>query len=531
MSEQHGGAHRAGEQQEGGSQHGEGGQEGDGSKPGRFEMGGVAKHALIYALGSILSRAISFVMLPIYTRYLTPADYGVMGLIVMTLDFISIVAGGQIALAVFRFYHKTDDPVEKDTVVSTAFIVLVTSYVLVGLGSFLAADFLSDLLFPGANHGDLVRWAAAALACQSLIFVPLTYARVQDRSGLFVAANLVRLITGLTGNIALVVFAGMGVKGVFISALISNIITGGWLTTWLIRDVGVRLSTNTLKQLARYGIPMVGMQFATFLATFGDRYFLQASAGEAEVGLYNLAYQFGFLLAMLGAMAFEQVWAPKRFEVARRPDSDEILSNAFVYSSAWLFIVAVGMNLFIGDIFRVMTQPEFFPAARLVPIIVVAYILQAWSTQHDIGVLIKERTEFLTLANWIAAVVAIASYALLIPLLGALGAACGTILAFGTRWVLTYRYSQRLWRVEYRWSPVVRMALISVAFVGTGILIPELPILTSMALHTAMFGLFLLVGWYGGVLQPEEKASAKALTRKGIARVRALRRRSGPPAN
>ena len=79
-------------------------------------MGQVGKHALIYGLGIVLSRAVSFIMLPIYTRYLTPSDYGVMELIGMTLDVISMIAGAQIALGILRYYHKAQHVVEKQAV-------------------------------------------------------------------------------------------------------------------------------------------------------------------------------------------------------------------------------------------------------------------------------------------------------------------------------------------------------------------------------------------------------------------------------
>ena len=80
-----------------------------------FQLSRIGKHTLIYSLGVVLSKAVSFFMLPIYTRFLTPADYGVMELIEMTLDIISIVAGAQIAIGIFRYYHKAQSEAEEGT--------------------------------------------------------------------------------------------------------------------------------------------------------------------------------------------------------------------------------------------------------------------------------------------------------------------------------------------------------------------------------------------------------------------------------
>ena len=85
---------------------------------------GVVRHTLIYGLGTLLQKGVSFLMLPLYTRLLTPTDYGILALIDMTLDVISIGAGAQLAYAIFRFYHKADTEAERHTVVSTVFVAL-----------------------------------------------------------------------------------------------------------------------------------------------------------------------------------------------------------------------------------------------------------------------------------------------------------------------------------------------------------------------------------------------------------------------
>lgn len=488
-----------------------------------FSMSGVAKHALVYGLGTIASRAVSFLMLPVYTRYLTPADYGVMGLIELTLDIIAIVAGAQLATGVFRYYHKTEKADEKKAVVSTAFLTLTASYGIVGAACFLGADLISGIVFPNADHSILIRLAAARIALQSTMIVPFAYARLTDRSTLFVTASLGNLLVGLTLNIVLIVGLGWGVLGVFASSLAATILTGMAMTVWTLGRVGVRFSRRATTDLLRFGIPIIGVEFATFAATYGDRFFLQGAGGEDVVGLYHLAYQFGFVLAMVGELPFKQIWAPKRFEVANLPNRDTILSDGFVYSTIWLVTLAVGMALFITDVFRVMTQPEFFSAAAVVPLILVAYVFQAWAGIQDIGILVKERTEYLTVANWIAAGVALTSYALLIPRYLVWGAAIGTVVSFVARWGFTYYFSQRLWPVSYRWEPVVRMSGFALAVVLLGALIPEQPILRSLFVHSALFAIYVMAVWNGGVLSRAEKSRLAEIAARGLEIARAWR--------
>lgn len=493
--------------------------------PSRFGMGSVIKHALVYALGTLLSRVISIIMLPVYTRFLSPEDYGVMTLVEMTLDVLALLAGTQLVLGIFRFYHKADTEEDRRAVVSTAFLTLTASYLVVGTLAFVSAGWLSQLVFGSDEHALLIRVAAANLVSQSLLLVPISFARVRDLSKLVVGSSLAKLVLALGLNILFVVGMRWGIMGIFLSSLITNTLVGGAMVWWLVRRVGVTFSTTHVRSLVRYGIPMVGMQVATFAATFGDRFFLQATGDTAAVGLYNMAYQFGFMLAVLGFSPFDQVWGPKRFEIARRDDRDEVLSEGFLFMNLWLIWLAAACSLFILDFFRILTTPEFYPASRFVHPILLAFVFQCWASVQDIGILVREKTEYLTLANWIAAAVALSGFALLIPRYGAMGAASATIISFFTRWVLTYRFSQRLWRVHYDWAPVLRLALYAGVAVAAGLALPPLGLVPSILARSLLLAVLTGAIGYGGVLTADQRARVWRLLH--TLRERALGRAEG----
>ena len=475
----------------------------------------VGRHAIWYAIGQVLGKAVAFLMLPIYTRYLTPADYGVAALIEMTLDVVAIVAGAQVAAGIFRFYHKADTEGEKKAVVATTLTTLLISYTAFSVAVFFTAAPLSTLVFDSPEHADLIQLAAGSFLLQSLIVVAMAFGRVQDRSRLVVGMNMTKLLLSVGFNLLFVVALRMGVKGVFISTLASNAIVALIYGTWTVRHVGFGIRPDILRSLIRYGVPLIGVQAATFTMTFSDRYFLQAAGDETMVGLYNLAYQFGFLLLMLGFVPIEMVWGPRRFQVARGPNPSQALAKVFRLVCVSVFTIGVGIALFVGDLLRVMSTPPFHPAAEVVPVILVAYVFHGWAMLHDIGVLITERTEYLTIANWVAAAVAVAAFAVLIPQYHAMGAAIGAILAFGTRWGLTYFYSQRLWHVDYEWMPIIRLAVVAVAVSVTSALLPDTGIIASIAIHLALFAVYCGLLWVMPILTAEEKQTGLMLARRG----------------
>ena len=110
-----------------------------------FRMARVGRHTLVYGAGLLLGKAVAFVMLPLYTRYLTPADYGVMQLVDMTLEIVSIFAGTRIAAGVFRYYHKAENEAGRRAVLSTAAILLMALLGTFGVTTALVAPAVSRI--------------------------------------------------------------------------------------------------------------------------------------------------------------------------------------------------------------------------------------------------------------------------------------------------------------------------------------------------------------------------------------------------
>ena len=483
-----------------------------------FKMSRIGRHGLIYGGGVVLSKAVAFLMLPIYTRYLSPADYGVLRLLEMVLEVASIVAGSRLGAGIFWFYHKAQTDAERRKVLSTAMIVLLLSYAVATAAIYVFAPTIAEIALGSVQDVGLVRIAGMGLAFESLFLVPTAYLRLGDRSLLYVSVMTGKLILQVTLNVVFVVFMGLGAKGVLLSTLAGNILTGTGLMIYLVRDVGVRFSNRAARDLIRFGMPFVATQVATFILTFGDRYFLRRVTDTSAVGLYALAYQFGFLLAMLSEVPFSMVWEPARFEIAKRPDRDELFARGFTYFNLVLVTIAVCIALFVGDLLRIMAAPAFLPAADLVPIILIAYVFQSWTLVHNIGIQVREQTGWYTVATWAGAIVAIIGYAVLIPRFYGLGAALATVASFAVREWAVYAVSQRLWPVRYQWGPVIRATLLAVGACVVGVLLPRSNVGISIALRMLVLLAYLACVWQSGVLTASDRLAIRQFLRtRGLA--------------
>lgn len=480
-----------------------------------FGMGNLGRHSMVYGIGIMLTKAVAFLMLPIYTRFLTPADYGILQLVIMILEVASIFAGSRIAFGIFHYYHKAADEEGRRAVLSTALLLLAATYAGAAAAAIAFAPDIATLVFgEDGRFATYVRLAAAGMAFEGLILVPTALFQLRDRSKQFVAVSMVRVVLQVILNLILLIPLQMGVTGVLLSGLIANMLVGGYLTAQVIREVGSRFRLQEAREFLRFGLPLVAMQVATFAFTFGDRWFLNRAAGEAAVGLYGLAYQFGFLVATVGFTPFQRVWDPQRFAVAKRDDRDEIYARVFIYLNLGLISAALAISLFAGDVLRVIAAAPFHSAAAYVPVIVAAYVFHCWANFLNIGIYIREKTEYFTAANWAAAVVAMAGYMVLIPQWLAWGAAVSTLAALIVRVWLSYVFSQRLWPVRYEWAPVARLgAIATTVAVLSGFVLPKLMLPLSLAVHSVLLVAYGVLAW-ALVLRDSDRAALRGIAQR-----------------
>jgi O-antigen/teichoic acid export membrane protein len=480
--------------------------------PAPFRLASLGGYTMMFAVVTILTKAVSFVMLPVYTRYLRPSQYGAMELIELSFDVLTMVAGTRLLGGVFRYYYKAGTETERNAVISTGALLICGGYAAVGAIAYMAATPIATFVLGDASLSGLARIGSLALASQSLTSLPPALLRVQGRFRSVVVVQLARLAMQVALNVLFLVHYLLGPNAIFLSTLLANLCVGGVVLVMVMRPVGLHFSRHAATALYRFGFPLIVVQAATFILTFGDRPFLKAATNLTSVGIYTTAYQFAFALNSLTQTPFSLVWEPKRFEIATHPDHDAIYARVFVYFNVVLMAGALGFAMFTHDVLHLIATKPFYGASDYVPLLVVSIVLQGWAGMHDLGILVSERTKYLAIANWAAAIVTLIAYAILIPRYHLYGAASATVIGYFIRSALTYYFSQRLWPVRYDWEPVIRLVALTAAVYGISAYIPWGPLVYMLPVRISMYIVYLIaVIWFAGVISESDRTAALRL--------------------
>ncbi|MEA5115717.1 MAG: polysaccharide biosynthesis C-terminal domain-containing protein [Geobacteraceae bacterium] len=421
-------------------------------------------HSGIYLLGSLLARAVSFIMLPIYTRNLTPADYGVIELLSMVIDLVGLLLSLRIGQSIYRYYFKYDREEDRNQVLFSSYVTTLASSLLGMVCVLVFADQLASAVFGNGVHMvGLLRLFSLSMVFQGLVETPMVMLRAQQKPWLYLVASITKLVIMLGLNIYFVVFRQLHVEGVIYSALISGAIMTLLLGFYLIRNTGICFSFSKAKEMMGFSLPFMAVGALSFYINFGDRYFLRLFGGGLDqVGVYSLGYKFGFLLTFIAGDPFFNVWDSEKFRIYKEHENPAaVYRSVFLIYAAILAIVAIGISLFGRNVIMIMANREYWRAAELIPVVCLAYIFNCITGYGNMGILVKDRTIEFTYGSIIAAIVVSAGYLLLIPRFGAMGAAWATLLAFAARMVWVLVRSRKYYDMQLEWGRVLGLGAVA----------------------------------------------------------------------
>ena len=419
----------------------------------------IASSTAIYGIGTMLRGLSSFVLLPLYTTYLTVADYGLIELISIVLDLTVLLLGSRVAVGVFKYYSDAPDHRSKGRVIGTAMLLLIIVNLFAIFSIYLLTDTIAHLLDSPDGFGIAIRVFSVYFlfaACNEIYFA---YLRIDDKPIQYVAMNFFKLILQIALNILFIVYLEKGYWGVILGAVISNFVVTVVFTFKLMPRIGFGVSKEQCKNLINFSWPIIVSSIGMYYITFGDRYFIQHYHTIETVGIYALAYKFGFMLFALVWAPFSTYWSANAFDYAKQSGAETLFGNVFLFANVVLIAATAGVVVLTPGFIYIFAQKEYWPAIDVVPWIVVAYVLQCWTEYVRFGILNAAKTKYIAYATYITVFLITLLYYLWIPAEGAVGAAKATLAAFFVRFCIIYYFSQQLFRIDFPWSRIILLVI------------------------------------------------------------------------
>jgi O-antigen/teichoic acid export membrane protein len=454
-----------------------------------------------YTAASILSKLIAVALLPLYTRYLTPADYGAAEVMFAAVVSASIVVRLGLIEALLRFYYRDDE--DPRQVLSSTFAGLFWFATIGALVALPFATQISEALLDRPAAG-LVRISIGGLWVLTMFEFMLTTFRLEERARAYFVTTILNVLITIGLTVVLVVGAGDGARGLLIGSYASGAVFVLALIVAQRRRLSLRFDRALLRRLLRFGLPTMPAEASLYLLNFVDRIIIVRSAGLAEAGLYSLAVKFAQAINVI-VRGFQLAWPPLAYSIRDDDEARGVYATVVTLFVTGCAFAVTGMWLFSRWIVRALAAPEFFGSYKAIGLISTAVTLYALYLVLVVILGRTGRTEFNFPATLAALVANIALNLILVPPLGIVGAALALVASYVVVLVLMYGFTQRLFPVPYEWGRLARVLLTSAALVCIGEFLVPTSGFGGLLIRVALFAAYPLALFASGFFTPGER--------------------------
>ena len=423
----------------------------------------ISKNTLGFSVGTILTKAIAFFLIPVYTRYLTPDDYGIIALVGVIISILSVfyLLGQKGSFGRFYYDYNHDKRELKEYVGTITLSIIGISFIATLILSLFGESFFA-LLIKDVPFNPYILLALWTTFFAILLPFPLVLYQMREKSLIYSFLTILQFIISVSLIIYFVVFLKEGalgsLKGGFFSAIIFFVIACFLLK----KDLSFKIKIKKLKASLHFGLPLIPHALAGWILTLMDRIFLNYYTTLAVVGIYSLGYQIGMVMSLI-ATSINMAWAPFFMSTAKEKgeEAKNIFSQLTTYYMVAILFIGLAMSLFAKDIIFLMATPKYYDSHKIIPIIVGTYVLNGMYYMVANQIFYTKKTKYIPIATFGSALLNILFNYLWIPKYGMMGAAWATLVSFAFMFLFTYIISHKVYPIKYEYSRICKIFIIA----------------------------------------------------------------------
>lgn len=428
----------------------------------------------LYTFSAILVRAIGFLLLPVYTLFLSPEDYGITNLVNSFNGVATYLVAFSLYSAVIRFYtdYKDDRVKLKQFYGTVVFFVFCSGCIFVGLG-FILQELLIRWFFEGIAFYPFVVIALLTLTFSSLHTVHQSIMQGMQAGKKLTIVNLTVFGLQVGLNLLFIGVFKQGAVGVLLATLIINI---GYFIYMVIdlranNLVDFCINKMMLREALKYSIPLMPHNLSTNIASFASRVFINNSGSLSSVGLYSVASQFGTIIDTVQA-SVNKAFSPWFYDVMNL--GDDVGRKEIISLSRFLLILYsllyMGIGLFSQEVIILMTTESYIMSWTAIPILVMAFSVKSiYYFYVNVLFYYIEAARKIFIATIIGSLTDIIIAVALVPNYGMYGAAIAFLIAKIIVVAIVVVMSKRYDDVGYRLMEMLKIVFPSLLFMGAGL--------------------------------------------------------------
>ena len=449
-------------------------------------MSKIIKNITLYTIGNIVPQAAGFFLLPIYTRFLTPADYGIVSSMQVLNTILAVVFTLAVERSVYRLYwdHKTEK--EKKDYLGSIVVALSGIATIVLALLFLFKGFVG-LIYKSIPFYPFYVYAIVTAYFSVFGLVPKIYLQLQQKAGSFVILSIMQFVANTAFILWFVVGLNAGAEGMLKGQMLGCGIMFPVFLFIGFKIINFSFNPSILKESLKFSLPMMPSLLSAWVLNLSDRIFIERYFTLADVGIYSLGYKIAGLVLIISA-AFNLAYNPVFYQLANSDDQVAAKKQLFSYNNTYVMVILLLcflISLFSKDVIVILLDPRYTEAYKIVPIIALAYFISQAGSLMNLSIYQEKKTVAIMMITVFGAILNIGLNFLLVPVLGAYGAAYATVLSFTGLIIIEYWYAKKCYFIPYQWRKIFPAFLLLSFIVILSIYI-NIELYLSLALKTGI---------------------------------------------
>jgi O-antigen/teichoic acid export membrane protein len=424
-----------------------------------------------YLLGLVLIGAANMILLPLYTRHLSPSDFGRYALVeVLALGLISVSSLG-INVSYLKWFAERDSG-SPPVLLGTMLMVNGGAALAAGLGLWAFAANGSGESSVGGQTASFASLLLPLVFLETLQSAFLAHLRARRKAFAFSLTSGIRLVSIAAFSIWLVGERSEGLRGVFAGRVLGDICGLLAMAAYSAADLRIRFSRQIAYAMTAYGLPVMGGSLLTMVLDGSGRFFLNHYSSLEQVGLYGVAIKISGVMRMLVVYPFVTAWGGLIFQIAQKPGARLIYSKIMSYALVLSVAFALAFSLLSPFFLKLLATGEYSGSLSVVPWLFLVQAVMILQHPCSVGIYLASATKWLLPIYASGIAVNLILNRVLAPRYGMLGVSWAWLGAWIAITIFMSCVGQHYYVVRYEYKPLmISLGLCALVFLG----IPALP--------------------------------------------------------
>lgn len=465
-----------------------------------MEMKNLARNSIIYSVSSILVQAISLLLVPIFTKYMTAEQFGQYNLLITIQTFLAIFITLGVNSGLTRFFYECED---QNRIKNSVLTFAMSWGLLVCILAFVFSDALYAFVFKDQSEGGfLINYLVISSVLLGLTSIYIAYYTMQVKPKIVSMINLSRVLIMVLLSAYLIIVRQAGVNGALLAQLYTYAIVLVGLIILDRKNFRMVLDWKEINPLLKYSLGFIPGQASSWVYTLIDRYFLNAIMGLRQVAVYSLGYRIGMLMEPILIIPFKSVFTAFKYKVYKENDAAEKFREIYLYYNFIGLFCVLGFSVFAKPMIILLATAEYIEAFRFIPLIVLAYFMNGLNEFFSLGIHIENKSlisSFILLGGALSNVLL---NILLIPRYGIMGAALATVISYFFMNLITYFTGKHYRDFGLRYWEPLKGCILVLAIYFIYMLVKEYisSILIEIAMAALLCLLYIIVSFIAGLI-------------------------------